>query len=97
MTVGELRAMIEGLSDDTVVKIATQPSYPFTHDVAGANLRHPRQGEVEELEGALTGELTDLERDEVNERLAELRAEGDVLYILEGGNQEYASADLWNV
>jgi hypothetical protein len=37
MTVGELKAMLEGLDDEAVVRIAKQPNYPIIVEVKGVN------------------------------------------------------------
>lgn len=99
-TVGQLREMLEGLSDDVVVKIATQPTYPFTHDIAGLNLVRPNQADIERVQEFLDDRdplITEEDRAEARAELERLQETPEVLYVLEGGNQEYASGDLWNI
>lgn len=96
MTVGDLRALIDGLDDATPLRLATQPRYPTEQEVSNLKLVRPNQSEVEDLERLLhETALTPEERVEVQEALEQAQAVPEVLYLTEGSWVGYASADLW--
>lgn len=96
MTVGELRALIEGLDDSVEVRMAVQPSYPHEHQVSNLKLVRPNQADVEQTEEDIAGgELSPEEVLEARAHLAKLLEVPEVLYVAQGSWIGYGSSDAW--
>ena len=98
MTVAQLRELIADLPDETEVRLATQPNYPFENWITGVNLVHPDAEDLIQIAGSLSaGDLTPEEEAEARSQHNELMAKPEILYILEGGQIGYASRELWEI
>lgn len=98
MTVGELKALLEGLDDEVEVRIATQPNYPFENSIAGLKVECPEQERIDELEEALYGDksLSAADKETVKSEIQDLKENStQIVYILEGQQLGYGKRDWW--
>ena len=94
MTVGKLKEMLEGLDDETPVRIMSQENYPFENAIFGLWLCPAHH----ESDGA--GE--DSEDDEIGfrprrDRFSEEAHDGEVFYIVEGDQIGYGFRQAWEL
>ena len=88
MNVGELKALLEGLEEDAEVRIASQPNWPFQHDVDSVIvIEKPKEllsdNEVEAMSDAEREQYEDAcERGEYVD--PHEMPESDIVYIGEG-------------
>lgn len=99
----KLSELIDKLSDvmseygDCDVRMATPPTYPLQHLIAGLAVK-TTESEREELNTALEESEDEEEKEEIRKEISELEAVDSTLYILEGSSPRdnpYASSRLW--
>lgn len=85
MNVRELKQILDDLDDDTEVRIAHQPSWPFEYSISEVVESSSNDDDIEDVENALKTDLTDDEKEEANAELQRLEEENvTIVYIAEG-------------
>jgi len=85
MTVGELIQILEQLDEDTEIRIASQPSWPFEYSISGVTTKS-RAEKVDSNEEEIVGADEGLDNPDG----------ADIAYIVEGEQMCYASKSLFN-
>lgn len=99
MNVGDLLSLLEGLNEDTEVRIMSQPSWPFEYGISNTVL-------ASELDGFTPEDLKRVHEDEDDEAAynRDIREPvfvdrsgeaADVLYLVEGTQLAYGTKDAW--
>lgn len=104
MTLSELTLLFEeakqehGEDFDPEVRLAIQPSWPFECRLESVKLVFKEGETIDDLEAALEyDELTEDERTRLVEEVSRLREDNTpIIYLAQGTQMGYASADLWD-
>lgn len=95
----QLTEMAEELGPNIEVRIAYQPNYPLQASISNITAVNPYQDDLDELNQFYSECETDEEREDMMYRLnklEDLAASSDIVYLCEGSPQGYASRNLWN-
>lgn len=95
--IAEFTELAEVYGPQTEVRIASQPNWPFEYDIQGISTLHPKQEEINDLEETLVmdSDLTDEDKENIENELNVLRNEEQPIYLVEGTQIGYTSKDHW--